>query len=75
MEQSLSLIPPIVEESWGQEGGLDPPTVLGDVRGWKAGIENKSESGIQRPPVEEGRERDILRTWRGKGSMEERKQE
>ena len=25
-------------------------------------IENKRESGVQRPPVEEGRERDILRT-------------
>lgn len=26
---------PLWEESWGQEGDLDPPTVLGDVRGGK----------------------------------------
>lgn len=59
----------------GQEGGLDPPTVLGDVRGGKL---DRKQKGVRSTETTSGRregERHTENQREGKGSMEERKQE
>lgn len=57
MEQSLSLIPPIVGGVMlGAGGGLDPPTVLGDV-GVESWIENKASQEYRDHQWKKRRER------------------